>query len=189
MAYLGYFILAAILLGMVFLAVPITLGYDSTAKWFRIKWLGLTITKRQEAEKPLRAPRKARKTWKIPGLILMRRLWQGRDLILELMERLGRFGLEVFQTLGFRDSEVTVSLPDPLWNGMLCAVLTNIPLREIDLSVNFENRNYAKIWVTIYPHRVVRKLAALLLKLPYCRMLKLAWDLRKYRQPLGRKDL
>lgn len=186
MSLMIYYFLGALLLLLVgFLAAPINLGYDSTANWFRVKWLGLTITKRLKTEKPSRAPQKARKTWKIQGLILMRRLWQGRDLILELMERLGRFGFEVFQTLCFRDSEVTISLPDPLWNGMLCAVLTNIPLREIDLSVNFENRNYAKIWVTIYPNRVVRKLAALLLKLPYIRMLKLAWDLRKYRQPGG----
>jgi hypothetical protein len=69
-----------------------------------------------------------------------------------------------------------------MWNGVLYGALTNLHLKEINLLVNFENRNYARIRVTIYPYRVVQKLAALLVRLPYIRMLRLAWDLKKYRQ-------
>jgi hypothetical protein len=180
-----YYILGAMLvLLVIILAAPVSLGYDSTEKWFRVKWLGLPITIKPAAEKPKRRRQKAPKKWKIRGLTLFRRLWQGQDLILELVERLGRFGLKVFQTLSFRDSEVSVSLPDPMWNGVLYGVLSNIPLGDLHLSVNFVNRNYAKFWVKVYPYRVVLKLAALLLRLPYFRMVRLAWDLKKNRQPI-----
>ena len=43
---LSYAILGGLLLGMVLLAVPISLGYNSAAKWFQVNWLGLTITRR-----------------------------------------------------------------------------------------------------------------------------------------------
>jgi hypothetical protein len=77
-----------------------------------------------------------------------------------------------------------LSLPDPTWNGLLYAALSNLTLQDANLSVNFENRPYAKIWLTLYPYRLVQKLAGLLLRLPYLRLLKLVWDLKKCRQPV-----
>jgi hypothetical protein len=71
-----------------------------------------------------------------------------------------------------------------MWNGLLYGVLPNFHLKDFNLSVNFENRNYVKIWVTVFPYRVVTKLAALLLRLPYIRLFRLAWELRKHRQPM-----
>ena len=44
MNYLDYFILGAILVGMVILAAPISFGYDSTERRVKLTWLGLTIT-------------------------------------------------------------------------------------------------------------------------------------------------
>ena len=85
---------------------------------------------------------------------------------------------ESVRTLSFRDSEVSFSLPDPMWNGMLYGILTNIQLQNVSLSVNFEQRNYAKLWVTAYPYRVAWKLAALLIRLPYLNLLRFAWDLK-----------
>ena len=68
-----------------------------------------------------------------------------------------------------------------MWNGVLSAVLLNVNLPNINLSVNFEDRNYAKIWVIIYPYRILAKLAVFLCQLPYLRLARLAWDLKKAR--------
>jgi hypothetical protein len=179
MIYLGYSILGVVLLALAILAVPISLGYDSAAKWFQVNWLGLTITRRLGQEKPEKIRRKTnKKPKKNYGRALMARLWQQGELIAELINQVGRFVLEVFRTLSFRDSEAAVSLPDPMWNGVLYGVLASLPWQDVHLSVNFENRNYAKIWVTFYPYRVAWKLAALLLRLPYLNLLRFAWDLK-----------
>jgi hypothetical protein len=189
MNLLGYFILAAVLLTLVILAVPVSLGYDSVDSRLRVKWLGLTFTKRLGGEKPAKIrptrqkPHRERKR-QLQGRAALTRLWQGRDLVGELINRVGKFGFEVLRTLSFRHTEVSLSLPDPGWNGLLYAVLGNLTLKDANLSVNFENRHYAKIWVTVYPCRLAQKLAGLLLRLPYLRLLKLAWDLKKCRQPL-----
>jgi hypothetical protein len=179
MNYLSYSILGVLLLGLIILTVPISLGYDSAEKWFQVKWLGLTLTRRLGGEQPEKIRRKtSQKLGKLkPGAILPR-LWQQRELVTALIARLGRFVLEVCRTLSFRDSEATVSLPDPMWNGVLYGVLTNIQLKHVNLSVNFENRNYAKLWVTAYPYRLAWKLAALLFRLPYLNLLRFAWDLK-----------
>ena len=173
-----YVILGALLVGLLMLVAPISLGYDSGEKWLRITWLGLTLKKGLEEEKPKKkkalAPKKKRR-----GRARLLRLWEKRELCLELGHRVWRFMLEVFRTLNFRESEASVSLPDPMWNGLLYAMVSNIHLENMDLSVNFENRNYAKIRVTVYPHRVAGQLAILLLKLPYVRILRFAWDLKK----------
>lgn len=97
MNYLDYFILGAILVGMVVLAAPISFEFDSTERRIKFAWLGLTITRRLEGQKRERAPKKTKKRWKTRGLAMLRRLCQGRDLVWELVERVGRFGLEVFR--------------------------------------------------------------------------------------------
>ncbi|MFI5331353.1 MAG: hypothetical protein ACHQ2F_10035 [Desulfobaccales bacterium] len=166
-------------MGLVLLAVPVSLGYNSAEKWFKVTWLGLTITRRWGREKPLTIRRKTgKKPGKVKGGAILPRLWRQRELVTELINRLGRFALEVGRTLSFRDSEASLSLPDPMWNGVLYGVLTNIQLKHVNLSVNFENRNYAKLWVTAYPYRVAWKLAALLIRLPYLNLLRFAWDLK-----------
>ncbi|MCX5888287.1 MAG: hypothetical protein NTY36_02410 [Deltaproteobacteria bacterium] len=169
--------MAVLLLGIVILAVPISLGYDSVEKWFQVRWLGLNLTTRLGREKPGKIRKKTTKK-KNYGRAIMARFWQKRDLVWELLNRLGRFVLEVLRTLSFRDSEATVSLPDPMWNGVLYGVLTNIHLENVDLSVNFEQRNYAKIWVTVYPYRLALQLAGLLLRLPLLNIIRFAWDLK-----------
>lgn len=176
---MSYLILGAVLVVLVILAAPISLGYDSVEKWFKVKWLGVSITRRVQAEKPEKLRKIIPRKRKIHGSAIMRRLWQQRELVWELIHRVRRFVLEVFRTLRFRDSEASLSLPDPMWNGLLYAVVSNIRLENVDLSVNFENRNYAKIWVTVYPYRVAGKLASLLLHLPYIRILRFARDVKK----------
>lgn len=181
MNYLSYFIFGVLLLGLAILAVPISLGYDSTENCFKVNWLGLTITRRLGREKPakIRQPvtQKPKKNY---GRAILARLWQQGELMAELINQAGKFVLELCRLLSFRNSEAAVSLPDPMWNGVLYGVLTNLPWQEVNLSVNFENRNYAKIWVTFYPYRVAGKLAALLIRLPYLHLLRFAWDLKNH---------
>ena len=178
MTYLSYFILGFLLLALVILAVPISMGYDSVEKRFQVRWLGLTITKRLAARKPPESRKIAPKQRKIHGPTVMARFWQKRDLVAELLNQLGHFGLEVVSTLSFRDSVASFSLPDPMCNGVLYGVLCNFHLQEVNLSVNFEQRNYAKIWVTVYPHRLARQLAVLLIRLPYLHIMRFAWGLK-----------
>jgi hypothetical protein len=173
-----YVILSALLMGVVILAAPISLGYDSGEQWLRIKWLGLSLKKRLDEEKP-KKPKAITEKRKRRGGAVLKQLWARRELCLELIQRVWRVMLEVFKTLNFRDSEANISLPDPLWNGLLFAVVSNIRLENVDLAVNFEDRNYAKIRVMIYPYRVASKLTAFLVRLPYIRILRFARDLKK----------
>jgi hypothetical protein len=173
-----YVILGVLLVGLLVLAAPISLGYDSGEKWLKITWLGLTLKKGLKEEKPKKkkalAPKKKRR-----GRARLLEVWEKRELCLELGSRIWQFMVAVFRTFSFRESEASVSLPDPMLNGLLFAAVTNIHLENVDLSVNFENQNFAKIRVTIYPYRVAGQVAILLLKLPYIRILRFAWDLKK----------
>lgn len=171
-------VLGACLLVLVMLAAPISLGYDSGEKWLKIKWLGLSLTKRLVDEKPKKQKTSTAKR-KRRGGAMFKRLWARRELCLELIQRGLRFMLEVVKGLNFRDSRASVCLPDPMWNGLLFGVVSTIHLEQVSLSVNFENRNYVKIQVVIYPYRVASKLAAFLLQLPYIRIVRFAWDLKK----------
>jgi hypothetical protein len=176
---MSYLIMGLLLMGLLILAAPISLRYDSGEQWLRIKWLGLSLKKRWGVEKPKKPRKTIAQKSKRSGLAVLQRLWEKRELCLELIHRVGRFCLEIFRTLSFRDSEASMSLPDPMLNGLLYAVASNIHLDNVDLSVNFENRNFAKIRVTIYPYRVASKLATFLLQLPYLRLVRFAWDLKK----------
>jgi len=176
---MGYFLVCLMLVVIIILAAPLSLGYDSLEKWLKVRWLGLTITRRLGQEKPKKFSRRAAGKKKTGAPLAMRPLWRQRDLVRELIRKLAGFAWEVGRTLTFRDSEATFSLPDPMWNGMLYAVISNINVQDVNLSVNFEQRNYAKIWVTLYPYRILPKLAVFLCHLPYGRTIRLAWDLKK----------
>jgi hypothetical protein len=173
-----YVVLSVLMLGLLFLAAPISLGYDSREQWLKIRWLGLSLKKNLEKGKPKKKRGLTQKKKK-QGWALLLRLWEKRDLCLELSQRVWRFILGVCRTFNFRESEAGVSLPDPALNGLLFAVVNNIHLDNVALSVNFENHNFAKIRVTIYPYRVARQLAILMLHLPYIRILRFVWDLKK----------
>jgi hypothetical protein len=176
---MAYLLLGVILLGFILLAAPVSLGYDSLERRLRVRWLGFTITRRpgREKSKKVTAPAPAKK--KSAGLFSLRPLWRQRDLVRELIRKLLGLALEICRSLSFRDSAAAISLPDPMLNGMLHAVISNINLQEVRLSVNFEERNYARIRVTVYPYRVVGKLAVFLLDFPYIRTIRLAWAMKK----------
>ncbi|MFZ5448247.1 MAG: hypothetical protein ACOZFS_06375 [Thermodesulfobacteriota bacterium] len=174
-----YLVLGLILLALLILAAPISLGYDTRDQWLRIKWLGLSLKKSLGVEEPKKPKKAVTEKGKMHGWAVLRRLWQQRELCLEIIQRVWRVILEIFRTFSFRESEATMSLPDPMLNGLLYAVVSNVHLDNVELSVNFENRNFAQIWVTVYPYRVASKLTTFLLHLPYLRIIRFAWDLRK----------
>lgn len=176
-----YFLLGLMLVVIIILAAPLSLGYDSLEKRLKVRWLGLRITRGLGRAKPKKSPKSTTGKKKPRGPFALRPIWRQRDLVRELIQKVLGFALEVCRTLSFRDSEATFSLPDPMWNGMLYGVLSNINLQNVNLSLNFEQQNYAKIWVTVYPYRVVQKLAVFLLHFPYLRTIRLAWDLKKQR--------
>ncbi|MDD5643245.1 MAG: hypothetical protein PHX53_16455 [Syntrophales bacterium] len=175
-----YFLLGLLLVTII-LALPVSLRYDSSEKGLRVRWLGLTFTTKAGKKKPEKTQKKDTAKKKRRGFANLGLLWQRRELVKELIGKALGFVWEVGRTLAFRDSAATLSLPDPMWNGMLSAVLLNVNLQNINLSVNFEDRNYAKIRVTIYPYRVLGKLAVFLYRLPYLRLARLAWDLKRAR--------
>jgi hypothetical protein len=174
-----YLILGAVMIVLLVLAAPISLGYDTGEEWLRIKWLGLSLKKRLGAERPKKPKKTVARKDRRSGWAVLAQLWEKRQLCLELIHRAWGCFLEVFRTLSFRDSQATMSLPDPMLNGLLYGVVSNINLKNMDLSVNFENRNYAKIRVTVYPYRVAARLTAFLLHLPYIRIIRFARDLKK----------
>jgi hypothetical protein len=179
------FPLGLILAGLILLAAPISLGYNSVEKRLKVRWLGVTFTTglgRKKPEKPRKSPGVPAAPGKGSTFGSLGLCWRQRDLVRELLLKLLGLALEICRTLSFRESEATISLPDPLWNGLLYSLAANINVRELNLSVNFQERNYAKIWVTAYPCRVMLKLAVFLLRFPYLRTIKLAWSLKKQRQ-------
>jgi hypothetical protein len=175
---MSYLILGILLMGLLILAAPISFGYDTGEPWLRIRWLGLTLKKSCAAKQPHRQKTLSQKS-RTRGRAVLLRLWAKRDLCLELLQRVRGFSLGVFRTLNFRDSEAGISLPDPMWNGWLYGVVSAIDVENVSLSVNFENRNYVKIRVTVYPYRVIHQATTFVLHLPYLRLLRFAWDLKK----------
>lgn len=176
-----YVILGLMLLGLLILAVPVSLGYDTGEPWLKIKWLGLTLRKSLTEKKKLKQKAKTTTSPKRSRPVMLR-LWEKRDLCLELLQRFWHLFLAVLRTLNFRGSEAGISLPDPMWNGLLSGVVSNIHVDNFSLLVNFDNRNYAKIRVTVYPYRVMRQVTIFLLRLPYLRMMRFAWGLKKNAQ-------
>ena len=183
---MAIFLLGLILLGLIILAAPVSLGYNSLENRFKVRWLGLTFTrmlgreKPEKPKKPKKTPKRKTAASKARGLGAMKVILRQRDLVRELIRKILGFVLEVGRTLTFRDSEAAISLPDPALNGMLHAVVSNINLPKMNLSVNFEQRNYAKIWVRVYPYRVFQKLAVFLFHFPFIKTIRLAWALKKH---------
>lgn len=182
---MAFFLLGLILLGLLILAAPVSLEYNSLEKRFKVRWLGVTFTrmlgreKPEKPKKPEKTPKRKTAASKARGLGAMKVILRQRDLVRELIRKLLGLALEVCRTLSFRDSEATFSLPDPMLNGILSAVLHNIDVQEANLSVNFEERNYARIRVTVYPYRIVGRLGAFLLHFPYIRTTRLVWAVKK----------
>ena len=171
-------LIICLFLGMALLIVPLSLGYDSGEKVLQGKWLGLTFTKRLRPGKP-RKPRGDRKPKKKADKTIWRGLLADRGLALGLLKKTVKFVIDLGRTLSFKDTKVSLSLPDPAWNGVLYGILTNLDLQDIQLSVNFYHQNHAKLWVTLYPYRVVFRVAAFIISLPGVRIVRAIYKQRR----------
>lgn len=172
---MGTALIIGLLLGMALLIVPLSLGYDSREKVLKGKWFGLSFTKKLRARKPPRDRKKKKKSDKA----IWRGLLADKGLALELIKKTMRLVIDLGRTLSFKDTEVSLSLPDPAWNGVLYGILTNLDLKNIHLSVNFYDENHAKLWVTLYPYRVVFRVAAFMVSLPGVRIVKAFYKQRR----------
>jgi hypothetical protein len=170
-------LLIGLILVMALLTFPLSLGYDTREEVLKAKWLGLSFAKRLRPGKP-RKPPKDRRLKKKADRTIWRGILADRGLALELLKKTVRFIINLFRRLSFQKTEVSLSLPDPAWNGVLFGMLTNLDLPDIHLSVNFYQQNYAKIWVKFHPYRVAFCAVAFLISLPGVRIVK-AWYKQK----------
>jgi hypothetical protein len=176
-----YALIIGLVLGVALLTFPFSLGYDTREKVLKAKWFGLSFAKGLRRKKPRKTPRE-RKSKKKADKTIWRTLLADRGLALEVLKKTARFIINLGRTLSFRNTEISLSLPDPAWNGVLCGVLTNLDLQDIYLSVNFYNQNYAKLWIKFYPYRVVWQVVAFLIRLPGVRIVKVLYKLYKQKK-------
>ena len=181
MGALPYIILLAISLGiLVFLLTPVSLRFDSTQKYLNVEWMGLSITKSIGRKKPGRPKEKAEKEKKGKIKALGLRLLRDRGLIFELLQKGYRSMIDLLQSVSIREIEATFSTPDPVWNGVLYGIFTNIHFENVNLSMNFQNINYVRVWGQFYSYKIVKVGAGLLIRLPYRRIIRTALYTKKH---------
>jgi len=177
-----YLVVAVIVLSLLVLCAPLSLGYDSQERMVRVKWLGLTGAGRLRAKKPKRLEKPLREQEKGLGWAGWRRLSREGDLARELLGGIGRLGRDLLRIVSFKGSAASISLPEPGWNGMLYGLLAALDLEGVVLAVNFNGVNFARIWLTFYPYQVIARLIGWLARLPWRRLLRVSRDLRKIRR-------
>jgi hypothetical protein len=181
-AALPYGIILAIIAAiLVFLLIPVSLRFDSTHKHLTVTWMGLSLTKRLGKEKPRPAKETPEKEKKRTIKAIGKRLLKDKHLTFELLQKAYGTAIDMLRSVSVRKMEATFSTPDPLWNGMLWGIFSNIHLENVDLSVNFQDVNDMQACLEIYPYRIVNIAAGLLIRLPYRRIIRAAWYFKKDR--------
>jgi len=141
--------------------------------------MGLSVEKRLSRKKPRRSvekpERKKKRNIKAIGL----RLAKDRDLILELFQKGYRSMIDVLRSVSNQEIEATFSTPDPMWNGVLYGILTNIHFENVNLSMNFQNINYIRGCLQFHPYKIVKVSLGLLIRLPYRRIIRTALYIKK----------
>lgn len=174
-------LIIGLVLGVALLTFPLSLGYDTRKRVLKAKWFGLSFTKKLRPGKRRKTP-KDRKLKKEADKTIWRGVLADRDLALQLLKKTARFIINLGRTLSFRNTEVSLSLPDPACNGVMYGILTNLDLRDIHLSVNFYHQNYANLWVQFTPYRVVWQVVAFLISLPGVRIAKALYESYKQKK-------
>jgi hypothetical protein len=174
-------ILLALLSGiLIFLMIPVSLGFDSVQKCLTVRWLRFSVTKRLGEEKPRglkeKPKRKKKRVVKAIGRLLLR----DRYLFLKLLHEGYRSVIDILRSVSIRELEANLSTPDPMWNGVLWGVFANIHFENVTLATNFQNINYVRGRLQFYPYRIVRVAAGLLVRLPYRRIIRTALTIKKY---------
>lgn len=196
MEALFYAIVVAVFLGLLaILLFPISLRFDSTREQFRVAWLGLSFTKklsskkllgpiakREKEEEPPTAKGETQKKKKHRIKAIGRFLLHDRYLILELLRKGYRPLINVLHAVSLRELEASFSTPDPMWNGVLFGVFSNIHLDNVRLSANFTNINYVRGRMQLYPYQIVKMTTSLMIRLPYRRIIKTFLYIKKSRK-------
>jgi len=171
--------LVIFLTALLFLFTPVSLQFDTVRKSLYVRWMGVALGIRLGRREPAPSkaePEKKKKSYaKAIGLYL----FEERDLIFELLRRARRPLVRLLRSVSIRNVEGSVSTPDPLWNGVLYGICFSLPLENVHLSANFENINYLKGGVKFYPYKIVETAVALLIGLPYRRIIRAFLSIRK----------
>jgi hypothetical protein len=177
---LVYAVAAAILLiALASLFAPVYLKFDTLGKSFRIGWMGLGFGRRWDRRKPAPVKAEPERKKKFPAQAIGLHLFQERDLVFELVQKAHRPLMRLLRSVSVQNVEASLSTPDPLWNGVLYGIGCSLPWKNVHLSANFRNLNYAKGELHLYLYKVVEAAVPLLIGLPYRRIIKAFLSIRK----------
>jgi hypothetical protein len=188
-------VLLAVLLALgVALFLPVVLLIDSENRQLRVRWLaaleywrplpgaqgesGLSIAGRPVGlpagrRKPAGAPGKPRKHRATAGRFLRRCLGTPsiRRAVAKGLRELWR---AILRSASLTRRQISVSLPDPAWNGMLAGWLEaqRSGSQASAMHVNFVGENAVFLEVRVYPYRIAKALFLFLTALPYRALLR-----------------
>jgi hypothetical protein len=197
---LGVLLLLALLLIAAALFSPLIFTLDSGTWQVRIRWLaafeywrplpggrgetGLSIAgksiglpARGAKEKHKRAVGAARKPRRdrARAARFLRRCLGEPSVRRTVTKRLGALWRGLLRSVSVTRRKITVSLPDPAWNGMLAGGLAWLHgSRGSAIRVDFTGKSSALLEVRLYPYRIAKVLLVILMGLPY-RALYRAW--------------
>jgi hypothetical protein len=166
-------------IALLLLFTPVSLKFDTVKKSLHAGWMGVDLRIRLGRRKPARSKAEPERKKKSHAQAIGLYLVEERDLIFELLCKARRPLMKLLQSVSIRNMEGSFSTPDPLWNGILYGICFNLPWEKFHLSANFENINYVKGEVQLYLYRVVETVVPLLIGMPYRRIIRAFWAIRK----------
>jgi len=171
--------LVIFLITFVFLFTPVSLEFDTVKKSLDLGWMGVDLRIRSDRRKPARSKAEPERKKKSHAKAIGLYLFEESDLIFELLRKARRPLMRLLQSVSIRNIEASFSTPDPLWNGVLYGICSNLPLENVQLSANFKNINYAKGELRLYLYKIVEAAVPLLIGLPYRRIIRAFLSIRK----------
>lgn len=193
---LGAALLAVLLLTGVALFSPLVFTLDSGNWQVRVRWLGameyrrplpggkgesglliagrsVGLPARKARRKPERVGAAGRKYAKAGRFA--RRCLREPAIRNVLARKFGELVRGILRSVCFSRRQITVSLPDPAWNGMLAGWLAQCgDSRGMACRINFTGENGVLFVGQLYPYRITKALLLFLAGLPY-RMLYREW--------------
>lgn len=175
----GIAALVIFLMALLFLFTPVSLEFDTAKKSLHAGWMGVDLKIRLDRRKPARSKAEPERKKKSHAKAIGLYLFEESDLIFELLRKARRPLMRLLQSVSIRNIEASLSTPDPLWNGVLYGICFNFPLENVHLSANFNDINYVKGELQLYPYKIVETAVPLLIGLPYRRIIRVFLSIRK----------
>jgi hypothetical protein len=189
---LGVVLFAALLLVAAVLFTPFVFTIDSRSWQMRVRWLGtleywrplpgamgetgLCVAGRtfplpargaRRKRKPAGAVRKPRNR-RVVFARFMRRCLGQPSIRRALAAKFGELWRRILRSASLTRRRLSVSLPDPAWNGMLAGWLAlRHSGRGSAIRINFTGENAVLLEVRLYPYRIAVALLLFLMGLPY----------------------